>query len=48
MSRDFYYVYIDVFNVLDVDVRCACGLDARGPGKTAPTREVLCPVNPTQ
>ena len=28
--RDFYYVYIDVFDVLDVDVRCACGLDV-GP-----------------
>ena len=47
-SQDFYYVYIDVFDMLDVDVRCACGLDARGPGKMAPTWEVLCPVNPIQ
>ena len=40
-SWDFYHVYIDVFDVLNVDVRCACGLFVRGPGKTAPTREVL-------
>ena len=45
--QDFYYVYIDVFNVLDVDIRCACGLDV-GPRQTAPTREVLCPENPLQ
>ena len=32
-SWDFYYVYTDVFDVLNVDVRCACDLFVRGPGK---------------
>ena len=32
-SWDFYYVYTDVFDVLNVDARCACGLFVWGPGK---------------
>ena len=41
-SWDFYHVYIDVFDVLDV-VRCACGLFVRGPGKQHQPRRASTP-----